>query len=53
MLRPPSAFDPGLDPGRKLYDRRIARGDKGWATVPPAPAPMVNDPGDPSIPHDA
>jgi cytochrome c oxidase subunit 2 len=47
------ALQPGLDPGRKLYDRRIARGDKGWATVPPAPAPMVNDPGDPSIPHDA
>ena len=46
-------LQPGLDPGRPLYDRRIARGDKGWATVPPAPAPMVNDPGDPSIPHDA
>ena len=44
---------PGLDPGRPLYDRRLSRGDKGWATVPPAPAPMVNDPGDPSIPHDA
>ena len=46
-------LQPGLDPGRALYDRRIARGNKGWATVPPAPAPMVNDPGDPSIPHDA
>ena len=46
-------LQPGLDPGRPLYDRRIARGDKGWATVPPAPPPMVNDPGDPSIPHDA
>ena len=46
-------LQPGLDPGRALYDRRLARGDKGWATVPPAPAPMVNDPGDPSIPHDA
>ena len=43
----------GLDPSRSLYDRRLARGDKGWATVPPAPAPMVNDPGDPTIPHDA
>ncbi len=43
----------GLDPGRALYDRRLARGDKGWATVPPAPPPQVNDPGDPSIPHDA
>ena len=46
-------LQPGLDPGRALYDRRLARGDKGWATVPPAPPPQVNDPGDPSIPHDA
>ncbi|MAH57250.1 MAG: cytochrome C oxidase subunit II [Synechococcus sp. ARS1019] len=46
-------LQPGLDPGRPLYDRRLARGNRGWATVPPAPAPMVNDPGDPSIPHDA
>ena len=46
-------LQPGLDPGRPLYDRRLSRGDKGWATVPPAPAPMVNDPGDPSLPHDA
>ena len=37
---------PGLDPGRAFFERRLARGDKGWATVPPAPAPMVNDPGD-------
>ena len=47
------SLQPGLDPGRALYDRRLARGDKGWATVPPAPAPLVNDPGDPSLPHDA
>jgi cytochrome c oxidase subunit 2 len=46
-------LQPGLDPGRALSDRRIARGDKGWATVPPAPPPLVNDPGDSSIPHDA
>jgi len=47
------SLQPGLDPGRALYDRRLAHGDKGWATVPPAPAPLVNDPGDPSLPHDA
>ena len=47
------SLQPGLDPGRALYDRRIARGDKGWATVPPAPPPLVNDPGDPNLPHDA
>ena len=44
---------PGLDPGRPLYERRLSKGDKGWATVPPAPAPMVNDPGDPTAPHEA
>ena len=44
---------PGLDPGREIYERRLAKGNKGWATVPPAPAPMVNDPGDPTAPHEA
>ena len=46
-------LQPGLSPGSDLYAKRLANGDKGWATVPPAPAPMVNDPGDASIPHDA
>ena len=43
----------GLSPGNELYAKRLANGNKGWATVPPAPPPMVNDPGDASIPHDA
>ena len=46
-------LQPGLSPGTELYAKRLAKGNKGWATVPPAPAPMVNDPGDASIPHDA
>ena len=46
-------LQPGYDPGRPFYERRLANGDKGWATVPPAPAPMVNDPGDPNASHDA
>ena len=46
-------LQPGLSPGSELYAKRLAAGDRGWATVPPAPPPMVNDPGDASIPHDA
>lgn len=44
---------PGLSPGTALYNERLAKGNKGWATVPPAPPPMVNDPGNPDAPHDA
>lgn len=46
-------LQPGLSPGNELYAKRLANGNKGWATVPPAPPPMVNDPGNASIPHDA
>ena len=46
-------LQPGLSPGNELYAKRLANGNKGWATVPPAAPPMVNDPGDASIPHDA
>jgi cytochrome c oxidase subunit 2 len=37
----------------ELYKRRIARGDRGWAVVPPAPPPLVNVGLDPSSTHDA
>ncbi len=46
-------LQPGLDPSQALYARRLEKGDKGWATVSPAPAPLVNDPGDPSASHEA
>ena len=44
---------PGLSPATPLYAQRLAKGDRGWATVPPALPPMVNDPGTPEAPHDA
>jgi len=43
----------GLSQATALYADRLAKGDKGWATVKPAPPPMVNDPGTPDAPHDA
>jgi len=44
---------PGLSPGTALYEKRLAEGDRGWATVPPAPPPLVNDPGNPDALHEA
>ena len=43
----------GLNPAFFLYKKRLEKGNKGWATVAPAPSPMVNDPGNPSSPHDS
>jgi len=43
----------GLSPGTSLYAKRLKDGNRGWATVPPATPPMVNDPGNPDEPHDA
>ena len=44
---------PGLSPGTVFYQKRLSKGNKGWATVPPAPPPMVNDPGNPEETHEA
>ena len=30
---------PGLSPGTVQYQKRLSKGNKGWATVPPAPPP--------------
>ena len=43
----------GLNPAFFLYKKRLEKGNKGWATVAPAPSPMVNDPGNPSLPHES
>jgi cytochrome c oxidase subunit 2 len=37
----------------ELHQRRMERGNQGWATVPPAPPPQVNVGLDPDAPHDA
>ena len=44
---------PSWNEADELYKRRIARGDRGWAVVPPAPPPLVNIGLDPASPHDA
>lgn len=41
------------NPASQLYRRRLERGDRGWATVPPAPPPRVNVSADPAAPHEA
>ena len=42
----------GLNQAGLLYKKRLEKGDRGWATVPPNPSPMVNDPGDYHQPHE-
>ena len=42
-----------VNPADELYRRRLARGDRGWATVPPAPPPQVNVSADPAASHEA
>jgi cytochrome c oxidase subunit 2 len=41
------------NPAEQLYRRRLERGDRGWATVPPAPPPAVNVIADPSAVHES
>ena len=36
----------------QLWQARLAKGDRGWATVPPAPPPMVNVIHDPTASHE-
>jgi cytochrome c oxidase subunit 2 len=44
---------PGFNAATDLYRQRIEKGDRGWATVVPAPPPLVNVSADPSAPHEA
>tara|TARA_Y100001968_G_scaffold183133_1_gene167759 strand:+ start:28386 stop:29324 length:939 start_codon:yes stop_codon:yes gene_type:complete len=43
----------GLNPAQYLYQKRLEKGNKGWATVQPAPSPVVQDPGDAFRTHDS
>ena len=43
----------GLNPASFLYQERLKKGNKGWATPPPAPSPMVNDPGNSLTHHES
>ena len=45
-------LSPSWNAASELYQRRLARGDRGWAVVPPAPPPLVNASLDPASPHD-
>ena len=42
----------GLNPAGRLYDKRLKNGNRGWATVEPAPDPKVQDSGFEDRPHD-
>ncbi|WP_411867142.1 cytochrome c oxidase subunit II [Vulcanococcus limneticus] len=46
-------LQPGLSPAADDYTRRQQRPANGWATVVPAPPPLVNVPGSAALPHDA
>jgi cytochrome c oxidase subunit 2 len=44
---------PGFNAATDLYRLRLEKGDRGWATVPPAPPPLVNVSADPFAHHEA
>lgn len=46
-------LQPSWNPAQELHERRLRRGDQGWATVPPAPPPLVNAGLDPRDGHEA
>jgi len=43
---------PAANAASDLYAQRLARGDRGWATVPPAPPPLVHVSADPAASHE-
>jgi len=44
---------PSFNAASDLWQQRLAKGNRGWATVPPAPPPEVNVSLDPQNPHEA
>lgn len=44
---------PSWNAATALHQRRLQRGDRGWAVVPPAPPPLVNAGLDPQTSHEA
>ena len=46
-------LQPSWNPATELHARRLRRGDQGWATVPPAPPPLVNAGLDPQAGHES
>jgi cytochrome c oxidase subunit 2 len=47
-----SPLAPSPNPAADLWRQRQERGNRGWATVPPAPPPLVNVPLDPNAAHE-
>jgi cytochrome c oxidase subunit 2 len=46
-----SPLAPSPNAATELWRQRQQRGNRGWATVPPAPPPLVNVPLDPNAAH--
>ncbi len=47
-----SPLVPSPNAAAELWSQRQERGNRGWATVPPAPPPLVNVPLDPTAAHE-
>jgi len=47
-----SPLVPSPNAAAELWSQRQERGNRGWATVPPAPPPLVNVPLDPEAAHE-
>jgi cytochrome c oxidase subunit 2 len=47
-----SPLAPSPNAATELWRQRQERGNRGWATVPPAPPPLVNVPLDPTAAHE-
>jgi len=48
-----SPLRPSFNAATDLWQERLTKGNRGWATVPPAPPPEVNVSLDPQNPHEA